>query len=301
MAEQKKKGYWLQLLLTAILIGGGVMFFMQTRKSKQTLYYTYFYDIKGLQSSSPVQINGVRVGKISDIELIGDKLKIILAVNKDITITEGTTASLANGGTAGEKIIMLKPGALRRPLEEYAIIPSTYDTSVLPLSARITPMIQSAKALLNSADVGLRGMTYIINGGLTRQSAEMLISIDAQTQKLKSTSEKINAKGGEIAKNIHATAASTQDIARNMADTRQSINEFEKSSDKLAKTPITDNLKKLGNNISALGKTFRKISSVDSGMGKALTTKDAYNKAATSLDSTNRGLKKFYKRANSVK
>ena len=301
MAEQTKRAYWIQTLLTVILIGGGVVYFVQKRKTKQTIYYTYFYEIKGLQSSSPVQINGVRVGKISDIELTGDKLKVIIAINKDIVLTDGTTASLANGGTLGEKIIMLKAGPGSRPLEEYATIASTYDTSVLPMSARITPMIVSAKALLNSADVGLRGMTYIINGGLTRQSAEMLISIDAQTKKLRGTAENIHAKGGEIAKSVHNAAASTQDMAKNMADTRHSITEFEKTSDKLAKTPITDNMKKLGNSISALGNTFKKLGSSDSGMGKAIGNKDAYNNAAKSLDTANKGMKRLYERANAGK
>jgi phospholipid/cholesterol/gamma-HCH transport system substrate-binding protein len=300
MEAQQKKNNKLQTIIMIALIAGGIFAFLKLRGDRTKTYYTYFYNIQGLQPSSPVQINGVRVGKIEDIDLEGDKVKIYLELDEDLVLHDSATASLASGGMTGDKVIMLYPGKGGNPLPEYATINSALDTSVLPMSVRMKPMIVSLKTMLHSADVGLRGFTYIINGGLTRQSAQALISLDSQTARLRGLAQNLNRKGGEIAHTIHNAAASTHDMAANNADTRQSIKDIEDKTAKQAKAPVAENFKKLGSNISALGNTFKKLGSVDSGLGNLLNKKDMYRKNTQSFDTLNRSLKGLQERANAA-
>lgn len=292
MAKQTNKNHILQIVIAIILIAGGYLVFRQVRMGEYVHYITYFKDIRGLQPSSPVQVNGVRVGKISDIILENDQLKVTLAISKDIPLNEGTKASLANGGATGEKIIMLEQGIGKKILAENAVLVSNMDSSVLPISVRITPMIESAKMILNSADVGLTGVTYLIKGGLSTQSLEMLIAVDKKAAALESLAEGLNKKTAVLVKPLVNAKDATADMAAHTAQTTQSIQEIETGTSKALRTDFSKNLDTLRNNMAVLGKSFKKLKEI-----QPLNEKKSYDNAAQSSKKINTSVKDLMKKA----
>ena len=292
MAEKTKKSYIIQFVIVAILLAGGYFFFTQARQAKHVNYITYFNNIQGLQPSSPVQINGVRVGKISDILLEGDRLKVMIAIDKDIALPEGTRAALASGGGTGEKIISLNLGKGNNILPENAILVSSLDSSVLPMSARVTPMIESAKMILQSADVGLTGMTYLIKGGLATQSMDMLIKAEQQAVKLEHMTEELDRSTAKLRQPIHKAESKVADMAAHTRETTQSIHQLENTTAKAAQTPYAANLDTLRNNIRNIGNTFRQLKN-----STAIAEKNTYEKASQSAGKTNEGMKDLIERA----
>ncbi len=285
MAEKKSQNYWLQFIIVAVLIAGGYLVFTQVRNAAYVNYIAYFNNIEGLQPSSPVELNGVRVGKISGIELEKSRLKVTIAIDKEIALTAGTKASLASGGTTGEKIISLERGKSTEILPANAVLSSNLDTSVLPISVRITPILESTRLMLHSTGVGLTGFTYLVNGGLATQSLEMLVSIDKHATQLEHTVAEVNRQASGLEEPIHKAYTATADMAADPAQQTRSIRQLEQNTANASQKNIAGSFDSLRSNIRALGKTFEQVKNI-----KPLTDKSTYNNITRSAGNANKSM-----------
>ena len=71
-----------------------------------------FNQIGGLADRAPVVISGVKVGKVTKIELSEDlRARVTLDVNRDLALPVDTSASIRTAGLLGDQFIELEPGA----------------------------------------------------------------------------------------------------------------------------------------------------------------------------------------------
>jgi len=131
------------------LIGGG------------TTYYADFSEAGGLKSGDEVRIAGVRVGKVSDISLDGNKVKVAFKVKSDSGFGDDTGAAIKVRTLLGEMYLDLEPAGSGQ-LDSGATIPesrtqSPYDVvqafSGLANTAGKIDTNQLAKALTSIADL----------------------------------------------------------------------------------------------------------------------------------------------------
>lgn len=69
-----------------------------------------FPSVAGLDDKASVRVAGVRVGRVDGVGLDGTRARITLALDKPLSLTQGTTARIANLGLLGEKYVELVPG-----------------------------------------------------------------------------------------------------------------------------------------------------------------------------------------------
>ncbi len=84
----------------------GVDFF-----SPNKTYFTVYNDIDGLNVSNPVLINGLTVGRVSNIEIIQDRnnaIRVELDVDKDLNLGSSTVALLTDSDFLGSKAVELR-------------------------------------------------------------------------------------------------------------------------------------------------------------------------------------------------
>jgi phospholipid/cholesterol/gamma-HCH transport system substrate-binding protein len=70
-----------------------------------------FVSVAGLKLGDPVEIAGVRVGKVERIGLNDDRARVTLQVNEEIKLEEDAIASVRARGLIGDKFILITPGA----------------------------------------------------------------------------------------------------------------------------------------------------------------------------------------------
>ncbi|MEM9101252.1 MAG: outer membrane lipid asymmetry maintenance protein MlaD [Pseudomonadota bacterium] len=75
--------------------------------------YARFGSISGLKPGAFVEIAGVKVGKVTDIELdtANFDAKVVMDINKDIVLQIDTIASIRTAGIIGDKFVEISPGA----------------------------------------------------------------------------------------------------------------------------------------------------------------------------------------------
>lgn len=71
-----------------------------------------FHSISGLKKGASVEIAGVPVGKVADIQLDGKDFQAIvqLLIDKDVVLQEDCIASIRTAGIIGDRYISISPG-----------------------------------------------------------------------------------------------------------------------------------------------------------------------------------------------
>jgi phospholipid/cholesterol/gamma-HCH transport system substrate-binding protein len=73
--------------------------------------YADFSSVAGLKPGDPVEIAGVKVGRIEGLKLVDDRARLTLRIDESVKLPEDTIASVRSRGLIGDKYVMLSPGA----------------------------------------------------------------------------------------------------------------------------------------------------------------------------------------------
>ena len=73
--------------------------------------YADFSSAAGLKVGDPVEIAGVRVGRVESMGLADDRARIEIRVQDGVKLQEDVIASVRSRGLIGDKFVLLAPGA----------------------------------------------------------------------------------------------------------------------------------------------------------------------------------------------
>ncbi len=142
----------------------GVDFF-----SPVTKYYVIYENVDGLTKSNPVIINGLAVGKVSDIKLVQGKtnsIKVELQIDQDITLGDSTVAELRDTDILGGKSIDLKPKRISYDLVPGDTLIAFVDRGLAEYLDNVTPITNNLEitiSRINAILLGLQGSGEKIN------------------------------------------------------------------------------------------------------------------------------------------
>lgn len=82
--------------------------------------YSVFADfptVAGLKNGDPVEIAGVKVGRVDAITLADDRARLTLRLEDDVRLQEDVIASVRARGLIGDKFVLITPGASEKIIE----------------------------------------------------------------------------------------------------------------------------------------------------------------------------------------
>lgn len=74
-----------------------------------TTYYAEFSDASGIHKGNIVQVGGIRVGRVSDVTLDGDRVKVKFELDGDVDFGKESSASIEVLNLLGEKFLDVQP------------------------------------------------------------------------------------------------------------------------------------------------------------------------------------------------
>lgn len=98
-------------------------------------YTALFTDASGLQTGDDVRIAGVRVGKVTSIDLDGKLAKVGFALETDETVRTNTTAAIDYLNLMGQRYIALRVAGAPGPVQTGGTIPLSRTSVGLDLTA----------------------------------------------------------------------------------------------------------------------------------------------------------------------
>lgn len=73
--------------------------------------YADFSSVAGLKVGDPVEIAGVKVGRVEGLQLVDDRARVELRLQDGVKLQEDVIASVRSRGLIGDKFVLISPGA----------------------------------------------------------------------------------------------------------------------------------------------------------------------------------------------
>ena len=114
-----------------LLVLGRVLQPLEVPRLRRPAYYAEFKDASGLHKGNMVQVAGIRVGRVTGVELEDDKVLVTFEVDHGVEFGDESSASIEVLNLLGEKYLELTPAGSGQ-LDEDDVIPvertqSAYD------------------------------------------------------------------------------------------------------------------------------------------------------------------------------
>lgn len=253
-------------------------------------YYVMYTDVAGLQVGTAVQVNGVKIGSVADVQLLNDDLEHVLVeldLDKGIRIPKEAVAAIITGDLMGSKAVSLeysKPckgegcasagdylkGETRgmisslMPEEELAAILSVFADKMGELADSINYILLSEESgnSLGKTVKDISGTAANLNG-ITGQLNSLLA---ASSRDIKGTLNNVNQLTAELA----ANKESLSNILANVDTTTA----------KLAKVDVEATMANIQATMASLQKT---LTSADSSLTGLSTLMNDVNAGKGSL------------------
>jgi phospholipid/cholesterol/gamma-HCH transport system substrate-binding protein len=101
-----------------VLVGITCLGYLAIRLGKLEMFgaqgyvlYADFASVAGLKPGDPVEIAGVKVGRVEGMGLAEDKARLTLRLNDGVKLQEDVIASVRARGLIGDKFVLVSPGA----------------------------------------------------------------------------------------------------------------------------------------------------------------------------------------------
>ena len=254
-------GFILILSLAILFIGIDYLKGINVFKSSN-MYYVSFEDVSGLTEASPVTLNGMKVGQVTDI-LYDNPGNILVEINLDsqIKVTKGSRITMSSSvlGTAS-LALQMAPGS--EYLAEATDLMSEISTDIMPEVVKILPRLNSILASVDSV---------MANPALD----EMVTRLDAISRNIEITTAKLAAVSGKVG----PVMTNTEDITSDLRSVSADLKEISAELKNLPVTETMDNVKVTTDNLADI---TTKLNGKDSTLGLLLNDDGLYNR----IDST---------------
>ena len=211
------------VLFTAFIAGYLIITFESKNWTGDTKeYFLYFDDISGLSKGADVSVKGLKAGKVKDIYYDDGKIKVVVAIKKDIPIHQNAKAYIKTMGLMGDKYVYIDPGSPENP--------------VIPEKGKIKNTLTLASAEDTFNDISLAAKKF----------EKLMDNLNEAVG---------NGRLVKLIDNINSLAVETrQVVAENRENLRKSIENIEKITAQLKETipPLVKKIEKIANNLEQI-------------------------------------------------
>ncbi len=251
-------------------------------------YYTVYDNVGGLAESSPVEINGYKVGVVQSIDFVdavSGKLLVAFSVSKEFKLPKNTVAEIVPisllGGMKVQFVYGNGPGFYEYedtiPGRVATDLMTTVENELLPLKDKISNLLVIVDSVITSVD-------DLMDENFRNNLAGTVENLNHTT---KSLDKVISSKENELKSTLDNLSKFSKMLADNSKSMSGSIKNLEVITDTLAAADIYSTVTNLK---ASLEKATTMIGNMNEGKGSAgqfLTNDTLYTNLSESLGSLN--------------
>ena len=240
---------------------------------KVRVWQVTFPQTGGLSNSDEVQVNGLRKGSVSGVQLVGDHVMVNLAIASEVTLTNECRVAIRNIGLMGEKVIAVDLHTGGVPYTARDTIPGIYEKGVpevmAGMGATVDAISELATQLQKVADVMDK------NGSLDRT----MTNFRNTSEELKLAVSENRAVLKETVANLNAASRTAKSLTTDReAQLRHTLDSFERSAVSMER--LTVRLDSLRTSLQAMSS---KVERGDGTLGKLINDTKLYEDTKESV------------------
>lgn len=278
MSRRTEVQVGITVLVALVTLLWGVTYLKDlTLQRKVTVWKVKFPQTGGLGQSDEVQVNGIRKGLVSKIQLAADGVYVDLGLDSDVKLTTDSKVSIRNVGLMGEKVIFVELHPTGRAYTTRDTIDGIFELGMGEVMAQAGGSMEAldrvAKQLARLSD-----------------KLEERGDVEATIANFRVTSEELRAAMEENRKLVHqivGDAAAVSSTARELTTERQA--QIERTLDSAERS--AQNLERLSARLDSLrGEVQTVVGKVDHGDGtlaQLINDRKLYDDVRASVNSLN--------------
>jgi phospholipid/cholesterol/gamma-HCH transport system substrate-binding protein len=272
------------LTLTLFIIGVNFIKGKDLFHPHRTLYAVY-NATSGIQDAAPVSVNGLNVGKVTNMRFVDDtsgKILIELTIYNDLFIPKNSEARITSLDLLGTKNIEIILGDSRQPVMDGDTLPGTSQKSLTEeLNQQVAPIKEKAENLLSSVDTMVMTLQSIFNSETRKNINASFVSIRATLANLESTTYNLDTlvygqrtRLERILFNIESISANIRENDGNISNI---LSNFSALSDTLVKANIAGTLGRVNTVLTQVAGITNKIDNGQGTIGLLLNDRKLYD------------------------
>ena len=194
-------------------------------------FYAIYEDVEGLSPSSPVTINGLKVGSVTRIGFLDDSGRLIVtfSVDTDLPFSEQSVAQVYGGGLIGGKSLAIIPEYDQGNLaEEGDTLPGQIEEGLLELvNERLTPLQEKVETAIESTDSLINSFNEVMNPQTRENLKESIASLSTTMASLKKSAQSVEGILEDNTIKIDTTITNIAQVSQNLQQFTQTLNQME--------------------------------------------------------------------------
>lgn len=253
--------------------------------TKELTFDVLYERVDGLVETSPVFLNGLKIGQVKQIYLAPDSsgnivVKVML-FNKDLAVPKNSTFKLTSSSIFEPKSLQLILGEIT-PQTTYLHtgdrIEGLYDTSIME---RIDPLEKKVDAVIENINKILEGINSILDPQVQQSLKNTVVNLDKTVEGFEKTSQTIDGTMTDASARLKKILANVESITNTLDQNKDKITTTLSNLSSVSDSLKAANLKSTINNanlaIAELHKTLEQINSGNGSLGKLVNDEKLYN------------------------
>jgi phospholipid/cholesterol/gamma-HCH transport system substrate-binding protein len=256
------------------------------------IYYTIYDKVGGLAESSPVEINGFKVGVVRSLDFVdatSGRLLVVFSVNKNFKLPKNTVAEIVPVSLLGGMKVQFVYGNGPGTYSEGDTIPGRLaeslvdriDTEIIPVKNKLSSLIVVLDSVISSID-------DVMNPQFRQELKGTLSHLSNTTASLDKV---LGAKEKELAATVDNINKFTQMLSDNSGKMNKTFTNIVTITDTLAAADISTSVSKLKSSLEKAASLMENLNKGKGSAGQFLTNDTLYTNLTNSLESLNLLLK----------
>lgn len=250
--------------------------------SRDNEFYVIYDDVDGLTVSNPVMLNGLAVGRVSEIKILqneGNKLLVKLDIDDKIRITDSTVASLGSSDLLGSKAVMIDVRPSKKYLESGDTIPGSYQTGITQI------LKEKGVPLLEHVDSLTYRLAAVFDPEMRNNLQGVVADLRTTMASLRRIMDDNEAKIGNITSNLDRLSNSLNGTAQKLDPILANMNAM---TDSLRRADLPSVIRNANQAVGDMKNIMARIERGEGTAGKLLKNDSLYNNLSNATESLDR-------------
>jgi phospholipid/cholesterol/gamma-HCH transport system substrate-binding protein len=244
-------------------------------------FYAVYDDVEGLSPSSPVTINGLKVGSVTRIGFLDNSghLLVTFNVDTDLPFSDKSVAQVYGGGLIGGKSLAILPDYDQGSLATSGdTLPGQIEEGLLELvNERLTPLQKKVEKAIKSTDSLINSFNEVMNPRTRENLIESIANLNNTMASLSNSAQSVESLMANNSSKLNRTFTNLDEMSGN-------LNRF---SDTLTQVDLLKITEDLETAVAGFGSFAEKLNSGEGTAAKLVNDPAIYNnlqRATNQLD-----------------
>ncbi|MGI0106499.1 MlaD family protein [Salinimicrobium sp. WS361] len=244
-------------------------------------FYAVYNDVEGLSPSSPVTINGLKVGNVTNIGFLdtSGKLVVTFLVDNSFPFSENSVAEIYGGGLIGGKSLAIIPKYEEGEMAQSGdTLQSAIEEGLLELvNERLTPLQEKIEKVIVSTDSLVNSFNEVMNPTTRENLKNSIANLNATIASLNNSAQSVEGILNTNSPKLNRTFTNLDHMSTNLSNFSDTLVAFDFNK-------VTDDIESAVSNFETV---THKLNSGEGTAGKLINDPAVFNnleRATNQLD-----------------